>query len=112
MASPLLARSLVVLERATASTTPPLDEERPGRDTTPSACGDTDKRLDSTAMFMILPGHEQGYIEVQAKRVNQEGRTVSDEFAAAAQYLVTLVKLVLQLFAGRLVMCLSVLLAR
>jgi len=43
--SPPPARSLVVLERVTATTTPLLAEERPGRDTTPSASGDTDKRL-------------------------------------------------------------------
>lgn len=39
-----LARSREVLERATVTITPPQDEERPGSDTTPSACGDTDKQ--------------------------------------------------------------------
>lgn len=45
MVSPLPARSLVVLEKVTATITPLLAEERLGRGTTPSACGDTDKRL-------------------------------------------------------------------
>lgn len=40
-----LARSREVLERATATITLLLDEERPGSDTTHSACGDTDRRL-------------------------------------------------------------------
>ena len=44
MVSQPQARSLAVLERDTASITPLLDEGRHGRDTTPSACGDTDKR--------------------------------------------------------------------
>lgn len=45
MASQLPARNLAGLERVTATTTPLLAEERLGRDTTHSACGDTDKRL-------------------------------------------------------------------
>ena len=45
VALPLLAKSLVVSERVTATTIPPLAEERPGRGTTLSASGDTDKRL-------------------------------------------------------------------
>lgn len=40
-----LARSQEVLERVTVTTTLLLVAERPGRDTTPSACGDTDKRI-------------------------------------------------------------------
>lgn len=42
----LLARRTAVWARDTDTTTPPLDEERHGRDTTPSACGDTDRLAD------------------------------------------------------------------
>lgn len=45
VASLLPARSLVAWARDTLTTTLPLDEERPGSDTTPSAFGDTDKRI-------------------------------------------------------------------
>lgn len=46
MASLLLARNLVVLERDMATTTPLLDGERPGRDRTLSRSGDTAERGD------------------------------------------------------------------
>lgn len=68
--SPLPARSLVVLERAMASTTPLPDEERPGRDTTLSACGGTDKRLDWAGVEVCMGSDYCGNIKTHVRSKN------------------------------------------
>lgn len=67
MVSPQQARNPVVSERDTDTTTPPPVAERPGRDTTPSPSGDTDRQLTVEVKL---------YVDVVASDVRDQGLVV------------------------------------
>lgn len=102
--SPLPARSLVVLERAMASTTPLPDEERPGRDTTLSACGGTDKRLDWVGVEVCVGSDYCGSVKTPVRSKNNvyaEYLSICEKMCFVINLLVDSLRSTFRMCAGR-----------